>query len=182
MGWRHFGGSLVFAAAAGLAAYPLALLLVPWVGWAHTTAPIFGLAVALYTAGLLRGPGARVAAALGMGALGLALAAAGAGLASFAVSLGAALALVRSGFAARTPAGPMRALAVEGVLGSAALGMLLLFGGGGPGATAFAIWAFFLVQSAYPLVGGRGGERRPASEPDPFDEARRHAERLLDGV
>ena len=169
MAWRHFGGSLLFAAAAGLAAYPLALLLVPWVGWAHTTAPVFSLAVALYTAGLFRRPGARATAALGMGAFALALATAGAGLSSLAVSLGAALALARSGVAA--PVRPLRALAVEIVLGTAALAMLLLFGHGGPGATAFAVWAYFLVQSVHPLVGGRGREGEGVRQLDPFEEA-----------
>ena len=182
MGWRHFGGSLLFAAAAGLAAYPLALVLVPWVGWAHTAAPVFALAVALYAAGLLRGAGGRCATALGMGALAVALGLAGAGLPSLAVSLGAALALVRSGFAGPASTRPLRALAVELVLGTAALGMLLLFDRGSPGATAFAVWAYFLVQSAHPLVGGRTRERSAAPQPDPFDEARRHAERLLEGV
>jgi hypothetical protein len=73
---------------------------------------------------------------------------------------------------------PARALALELVLAAAGLALARLAFAPSLAGTALAIWAFGLVQSAWPLL----GEVRAAEVPglDPFDEARRRAEALLD--
>jgi len=73
---------------------------------------------------------------------------------------------------------PGRALAVELGLGAAGLALARLAFEPSLAGTALAIWGFGLVQSAWPLLG-----ESPAAEPpglDPFDEARRRLEALLD--
>lgn len=180
MSWRNFAGSLLFAAFAGTLSYPLALVLTPVFGWWGSPGVVFSFWVVLYTVGLVRGAAPRALATLALSALAVCLHIADASFASLAVSLGAALALTRSAFVFR--ARPLRSVVVEAALGFAALGMLVLFGGGGPGATAFGVWGYFLVQSGYPLFGG-SRERVPEfARRDPFDEARRQAERILEGV
>lgn len=180
MSWRSSAGSLLFAAFAGTLSYPLALVLTPIFGWWGAPGVVFTFWVVLYTVGLVRGAAPRALAALALSSLALCLHAVDASFASLAVALGAALALTRSAFVFR--ARPLRSVVVEAALGIAALGMLVFFGGGGPGATAFGVWGYFLVQSGYSLVGG-WRERAPVSaRRDPFDEACRQAERLLEGV
>ena len=73
---------------------------------------------------------------------------------------------------------PGRALALELALGAAGLALARLAFAPSLAGTVLAIWAFGLVQSAWPLL----GEGRAAELPglDPFDEARRRAEALLD--
>jgi len=73
---------------------------------------------------------------------------------------------------------PARALSVELALGAAGLGLARLVFDPSLAGTALAIWAFGLAQSAWLLLGGAN----PAEPPDldPFDEARRRSEALLD--
>ena len=95
--------------------------------------------------------------------------------------LGAALivAVARSGFLYR--AGPARAVVVEavlvfgGLLAARALAGPTLLGAG------LAIWAFFLVQSLFFLIGGV--RERPPDEPpiDPFERARKRALAVMEG-
>lgn len=180
MSWRSFGGSLLFAGAAGLASYPLALLLTPFFGWWGAPALVFTVWIVLYTAGLVRGPGHRALAAVALLSLALVLNAVDASFQSVAVALGAALGVTRSGFVFRTR--PLRGFAIELAIGAAALGMLVFFGGSGPGATALGVWGYFLIQSGYFLVGGRRARDAADAALDPFEEARRQAERILEGV
>ena len=73
MSGRGFAGSLLFAAASGLASYPLTLLLTPWLGWWGAPGAVFALWVVLYSAGLLRGRAPRVLAAVALIAVALGL-------------------------------------------------------------------------------------------------------------
>jgi hypothetical protein len=73
---------------------------------------------------------------------------------------------------------PARALAVELVLAAGSLALARLAFAPSVAGAALAIWAFLLVQSAWPLLAvARDPE---AAGLDPFDEARRRAEALLD--
>jgi hypothetical protein len=75
-------------------------------------------------------------------------------------------------------AAPGRALAVELALGGAAFALARLAFDPSVAGTALAIWAFALVESAWPLFGAGGPAAAPGT--DPFDEARRRVEALLD--
>jgi hypothetical protein len=76
-------------------------------------------------------------------------------------------------------AAPGRALALELALGASAFALARLAGGPSVAETALAIWAFALVESAWPLFGAAAGPAAPTGL-DPFDEARRRVEALLD--
>ncbi len=178
MRWRGFGRSLLFAALAGLASFPLTVALLPLLGWWGASSAVFTLWVSLYAMGLLRSATARAAALLSLLSLAIVLHGAGANFQSVAVALGVALAFVRSGFAFSMR--PVRAVVVESAIGALALGMLHFFGGGGPVATALGVWGYFLVQSVFFLAGGRGEREAGPVLLDPFEEARRNAESLLD--
>ena len=72
-----------------------------------------------------------------------------------------------------------RAIAIEIVFGAAGVAAAGHFARGGLFALCLAIWGYFLVQSGWFLIGGRGtwaaeGER------DPFERARARLQRLLE--
>jgi hypothetical protein len=173
-----FVRSLVSAAlAAGL--YPAtALLLRPVLDPYGALALHVALSVGAHLAALAA---TRRDAARGL-ALGVALTGVAAGLAmgprELAFGAALALAIVRSAVLFR--ARPARAVAIEAALGIA--GLVLASGCAAPGlaGTALAIWAFFLVQSLYPLLGGVTRRSDPAGA-DPFEVARGRLEEWLRG-
>lgn len=170
-----FGRTLVFGALAALG-LPAALALgAPLFGNAPTLrAAVVGLALA-YVAILARGAADRVAAVAAAAVGGAALLVLPLGTAHTAVGAAALVALCRSGLLHRRPL--PRALALEAALAAAGLALAALFAGPGAPSLALAVWGYFLVQSAFFLV---GGARRPEAAVDPFDRACRRLQRLLE--
>jgi hypothetical protein len=175
--WNGFGRSLVFAVVAA-AGVPVATTFgAPLVGGAASV-KLYLLAVAgVYVAGLGVERSRRVAAATLAALAGLVLACLPLGLAGTALGAAAIVAVGRSGIAWRQPG--LRGPAVEGLLGGVGLGVAAFLATGGLLALCLAVWGYFLVQSAYFLIGG-GAPRRDAPDRDPFERARARLERLLE--
>jgi hypothetical protein len=177
MRWNGFTKSLGFAAVAGLGVAP----------WVWLAAPLLGGRAAL----TLYAVGASAAYLVGLGdsrRRGLAAAGVAGGLAAaFAwvapapedAVLGAALglALGRSGVLYRAPFA--RALVLEATLALAAVGLAGHLFSGSLVSAALASWAFFLVQSAWFLVGGRAPRCETPPGQDPYDAARARALAIL---
>lgn len=178
MAWHGFGRTILFGGLAAAGWPAMALLL-------HPVAPpddilaVYLLAVAsVYVAGL----GANPRRALGAGMLATFMSV---GVLTLAPGLGSVIAgavavlaigrvrLFQTGGLART-------LAVEGV--ALGIGLLLVraIAGPDPMHVALALWAFFLPQSLYFLVGGMTTRRDPIEGIDPFDAAHHRAEALID--
>jgi len=171
-GARGFLGTLAFGAATALFLIACERLLGESKGLALTLVA----AAAAYAACLGASPRERWRAGMLAGGLSVlawwlspspALAAAGAGL---------ALSVARSSLVGAR--GATRGLALEVALGLASLACVRALAGPSPASIALACWGFFLVQSAFFLV---GGVERRRSQParDPFDVAHAEALRLL---
>jgi len=175
--WDGFGRSLGFAALAALGVPVATTFGAPLLG-SVTSAELYLVAVAgVYVAGLCPGRSRRVAA-LAMATLaGLVLAALPLGLAGTALGAAGIVAVGRSGIAWRQPG--LRGPAIEALLGGAGLLVASVLATGGLLALCLAVWGYFLVQSAYFLIGGRA-PRRDAPARDPFEVARARLERLLE--
>ncbi len=175
--WDGFGRSLFFAAVAA-AGLPVAVTFgAPLFGSTASVRAYLLLIAGCYAVGL-SGERSRRLTALAMASVaGFALAVLPVGLAGTAVGAAAIIAIGRSGIAQRQRA--WRACVIEGALGTAALGVASFLASGGLLALCLAVWGFFLVQSAYFLIGGRTA-RRDAAPRDPFERARERLERLLD--
>jgi len=173
--WNGFGRSLLFAAAAA-AGLPVAVTFAaPWLGSASVL-KLYLLAVAgCYAVGLGDRPGPRRRAAIAATAGGAVVAALPLDLAGTALCAAALVAVCRSGLHHRQL--PLRAFAIELGLGAAGLAAAAFLASGGLRAMALAVWGYFLVQSAYFLIGGRSP--RAGGEPvDPFERARARLERV----
>ena len=174
--WDDFTRSLAFAA---IAAPGLAVAVVfgsPLFG-SEAAARLYLIAIAsLYAFGVARGRAGRAAALACAIALGLALATAPIGLAATAVGAAGLIALSRSALTARGRR--LRALAIEAALAGVGLALAERIASGGLLALCLALWAYFLIQSAYFLFGdyGDGADRAPR---DAFEQARARLERLL---
>jgi hypothetical protein len=99
-------------------------------------------------------------------------------LTEIAVGLAVILAVGRSGVLYR--AATARAVFIEAALGAGGLVFARFLAARSPEGVFLAIWAFFLVQSLYFLIGGVRVRTR-ASRVDPFEEAHRRALALLAG-
>ena len=177
MRWNSFARSVLFAAIAGAA----------WPAFALAAAPLFGMraalslygvgATAVYIAGLAPGLARGLASAFVAIAITVAVAAV-AGTPG-AAALGAALALgvARSGLIFRRRGA--RAIAVEILLLGGGLALARFLSGPGVLGSALAIWGFFLVQSAFFVIGGLRSHD-PAVALDRFESARRRALALLE--
>lgn len=175
-----FAGSLVFAALATLGALP----------WMLATGPIVGSAWALglysltlsvvYVAWIAPSWPRRITAGAVAGGFAAAVALAAPMPAGGVLGAAAILAVARSGFLYTSA--PARALVVEAVLTGGGLVVARALAGPSLLSLGLAFWGFFLVQSAFFLIGGIS--RRTADGPrlDPFDEARRRAMALMEEV
>jgi hypothetical protein len=182
---RSFAGGVAFAAIAALALPVSVLGLSPFVGYAsalslHLLASSVGYLVWLAPS-RQHALGAAVLAGIGIPLLWcLWPGSARDALAWNAVACAVVVAMVRSlhSFRAR----PVRALALEGMLGSlgACLAMLLV----GPTllSQAAALWGYLLVQSLHALVPGVRVRWPGDGARDPFDRASARLRRLLDDV
>lgn len=176
---KGFAKSLLFGALAALATTPFLLLA------RALLAP--GSALALWSVLLAAGYLACIAPNKVRGArvffLALFLGLAALSLASPSTTVLASAALVpvlRSGFLYRRRAA--RALVIESALLLVALVLVQLFTSAARGALpiASAVWAFFLVESLYFLIGGISNRRESAVSEDPFERAARKAEAVME--
>jgi hypothetical protein len=133
----------------------------------------------LYVAGL---PGFGVRprrAAIALTALAsVALAAYAHTIVALVIALGAVLGCMRSALLYR--ARPARTAAIELVLLCGGLLFARFLAGPSTLSIALALWAFFLVQSLYFLIGPPKERARDTMRIDPFDEAHRRAIALLE--
>ncbi len=185
--WNGFGRSLLFAfLCAGGAPFYLGLMQIVG-GWKLAFATYLLLAAAVYLAGVSRRPLRGIAAAGTALLCGSLLLLFGASVSELALALAVLIGLFRSGLLhparQKNASGFARRFATEaGLIGAGlALGSYLFHGPLVPEASA--LWGFFLVQSAFFLIGGASAPtRRDLSElheTDPFERACRRARALL---
>lgn len=182
---RTFGGSVIFAAVAALALPFDVLALSPWLGHASALSLHLLLTAIGYLLWLAptRQHGLGAAAMGGVGILALWwLGPAQYPLATswHALSCAFVLALVRSVHYFR--ARPMRALALELVLGLLGACLVALLAGSTLPSQAAALWGYLLVQSLYTLVPGARIRWSTDGARDPFERASARLRRLLDEV
>lgn len=178
MRWNGFGRSIAFAALAAAAWPAFALVLAPIVG-GRAAATCYGVAIAaLYVFGIAPSRGRGVVAAVTATAIALLFAALGREPGAAALGAATAIGVARSGVLYRSRGA--RAVALEVALLGGGLVLARWLGAPGLVGTALALWSFFLVQSAFFLVGGiRVAVPHPAGG-DRFDAARRRALALLE--
>jgi hypothetical protein len=172
-----FFGTIAFGGAAAAIWLPFQLAVAPLVGTFAAAQIYLGATATLYAAALapraIR-PGVAAIAGLASAALCFAVP----NLAGTAAGLTAVVALSRSLLVKRSQ--PARALAVEAVVGAAALALASFLAQGPWLSFALAIWGFFLMQSLFFLAGTElRGSNTPAGV-DPFDSAVREAFAILD--
>jgi hypothetical protein len=174
----RFAGSLGFAALAALLSVPGLLLLSPVLGARGALGAVLVASAAAYCGGLAERPRDRLRTGLLVAALGGVLALASPAIGVLATALAALLGVVRSGLVHR--ARPLRALVTEvALLGAGLVGARLVAAPDAPH-VACATWAFFLVQSLFPLVRGvQPRDGRPGGE-DAFEAARDRARSILE--
>lgn len=181
-----FPRSFVFAATSALAAPVFVALARPAVGGGHALS-LYAIAVsAAYVFALASRPtlGLGAAIALAVPALGLWMCGGSPGELVFLCA--GLLGVLRSGWLRRDPrigTRFARVFAIEIVLLGAGLWLGAWAGQGAFFPVAMGVWSFFLVQSAFSLVGGpRAARARARSAPavDPFDAAQRRARSLLE--
>ena len=178
--------SLAFAALAGLAAPVFVALVRPFVGSASALS-LYALCVsAVYVFGLAARPTFGLGAALGLALPAFALWLFGGSPAEVAFLCAGLMGVMRSGWLRRDrrpDAGFARAFAIELVLIGVGLWLGAWAGQGSLFPVAMGVWSFFLVQSAFCLIGGPAAfEARtsPPTESDPFEAAARRVRSLLE--
>jgi hypothetical protein len=178
MSWNDFGRSLLFGAVAAAAFVPFAIVAAPHLGWGGTLAAYAVASASAYLVGLgaTRRQGLGAGLLVGLLGTGVALAAPTSRDAILAAAL--LLGLCRSGLLYRTRFA--RAVVLEGVLLCAGLGIAGHLLTSSTFSAVLAVWAFFLVQSVFFLVGGVEARREEARDVDPFDAARARAVELME--
>jgi hypothetical protein len=178
--------SLAFAVVAGLAAPLFVACVRPFVGSASALS-LYALSVAaVYVFGLAARPSLGFGAALGLALPASALWLFGGSPAEVAFLCAGLMGVMRSGWLRRDRrrgAGFARAFAIEVVLLGVGLWLAAWAGQGSISPVAMGVWSFFLVQSAFCLIGGPSAvEARtaPLADVDPFEAAIRRAQSLLE--
>lgn len=185
-GWTTLPGGLVFAVAGGLAAPLFVACMRPLVGGANALSLFAILISAVYVFGLAARPGPGLGAAVALAVPALVLWLFGAAPMEIAFLCAVLIGVLRSGWLRRDrrpDVGFARAFAIEVVLVGAGLGLGAWTGQGALFPIPMGVWSFFLVQSAYALVGGPAAfEARsaPSPEADAFEAAARRARSLLE--
>jgi hypothetical protein len=185
-GWMTLPRSLAFAAVAGFAA-PLCVALVrPFVGSASALS-LYALCIsAAYVFGLATRPSLGLGAALGLALPASTLWLFGGSPADVAFVCAALMGVIRSGWLRRdrrADAGFARAFTIEVGLLGVGLWLGAWAGQGSFMPVAMGVWSFFLVQSAFCLIGGpeaRAARIAERAGGDPFEAAARRARTLLD--
>jgi hypothetical protein len=180
MRWNAFSPSLVFAAVAALGAVPFLLVASPVLGTPLAGKTVLAATVAVYVAGmapkLARGVRVGVLAAL----LGVPIVMVAGNIAQAAIALTVVLAVCRSLFIFRGAIA--RSLAIEIGLGAASLAAAWAVAGHTTLSLAGALWAYFLVQSTFFLIGSEREVRAPEPTTDPFEAAAKNASELMDRI
>ncbi len=180
MRWNAFSPSLIFAAVASLAAVPFLLAASPALGLPLAGKTFLAATVAVYLAGIAPTVGRGVRVATLAAVLGVPVVLLAATIAQAAIALTAVLAVCRSLFLYR--AAVVRALAIEIGLGTAALAAGYVVAGASTWSLAAALWAYWLVQSTFFLIGSERRERAPEPSSDPFEAAAKNASELMDRI
>jgi hypothetical protein len=174
--WNSFVRSTSFAALAAGAWLPWLVVIGPVLGGRRALALYLVVVTIVYVAGL--GPRRMLLLAAGAGVLGALLAAVAHAPGELVLGLGVILGTLRSGVLYR--AAPARAVLTEGALVGGGLLFARLLAGPNAVGVMLAVWGFFLVQSAFFLVGGVRARRRVAMGRDPFEDAQARALALLE--
>jgi hypothetical protein len=172
-----FARTLVFGALAGIGWPAFALVATPIAGGGGAISLYVTACAALYAASLAKRRLHGIAAMLVVVTVAMAV--------TFVtgtpggVALGAAIGIgvARSALLQHRRTG--RAIAVEIALVGGGLALARFVAAPGALGTALALWSFFLVQSAWFLIGG-AAERTSGAVADRFEEARRRALALLE--
>jgi len=178
MRWNDFGRSLLFGAVAAAAFVPFAIAATPLLGWGGVLVAYAVASASAYLAGLGATRRQGLAAGLLVGLLGAGVALAAPAPRDAILAAALLLGLCRSGLLYR--ARFARALVLEGVLLCAGLGLAGHLLTGSTFSAVLAVWAFFLVQSIFFLVGGVETRREDPRDTDPFDAARARAVEILE--
>jgi hypothetical protein len=178
MPWNTFVRSALFAALAAALWLPWAVLTGPLLGWWPARATYLIVVTAVYTGGLAGRHARALPVAVVVAVAGSVAALLVASTAELAIALSVLLALARSRVLYR--AQPMRTLVIEATLISAGLLFVRSLGGFTLVSTALALWGFLLVQSCFFLIGGVRERPLVGGVADPFEEAHRRAQALLD--
>ena len=178
MRWNDFTRSLLFGAVAAAAFVPFAIVATPHFGWSGALAAYAVVSAAAYLAGLGSSRRQGLAAGLLVGLLGTGIAVAAPTTRDAILAAALLLGLCRSGLLYR--ARFARALVLEGVLLCAGLGIAGHLLTGSTFSAVLAVWAFYLVQSVFFLVGGVETRRESVRNTDPFDTARARTLELLE--
>ncbi len=182
-GWNSFGKSLLFALLAA-SCFPLFALAMSAFGGMHSFSLYFVLATSVYLCGLGRHRPRSLAAGVVTAACGLGALMAGATLVEVSLLLAALLGIFRSGLLFHnTGKGGKhfgRAFAIEVTLLGAGLGLTFFLLDYSILSQALALWGFFLVQSAYLLIGGEWRREENEAVGDPFGRACARAYALMD--
>ncbi len=178
MRWNDFRGSLLFGAVAAAAFVPFAIIATPHFGWGGALAAYAVASASTYLTGLgaTRRQGFAAGLLVAVLGVGIAFAAPTARDAILAATL--LLGLCRSGLLYR--ARFARALVLESVLLCAGLGVAGYLLAGSTFSAVLAVWAFYLVQSVFFLVGGVETRSEETGDVDPFEAARARALELLE--
>jgi hypothetical protein len=175
--WDGFARGVAFAALAA-AGLPVAVMFAGALFGAEGAARLYLIAAAgIYAIGLCTDRSRRFAALALAAFAGALLALLPLDLRATAIGAAGIVALARGVLLAEGR--PLRALAIEVVLGVAGLAAAAHFARGGLFALCLALWGYFLVQSSYFLIGGRPAHAGGAAQ-DPFDRARARLVRLLE--
>jgi hypothetical protein len=176
MMWNSFGRSLVFAAVAALGWWLLHPIGAACFGTSQAARLYLAFLLPLYVLGIGsdRGRALRASVAIGLGGAIIAMLPLHFG--TTCVALASGLGVARSGWLHQSR--PFRAWLVEVTLLGAGLGLASFLLQATTATLAYGIWGFFLVQSAFFLVGGVSA-RQPEPTRDAFEQARARLDALL---
>lgn len=170
--------SLLFAALAAAALWVGAPLLAPLCGARGAARFLLLAGVGAHVAIAAPSRGRGLLAAGSAALLGVALLALPLGIGATAVGGAAWLGVCRSGLLYRSR--PARALLLELALLGSGLALAAFLADHSLASLALACWGFWLVQSAFFLVGGVAPRPEDSPQEDPFDRARSRILALLD--
>jgi len=167
--WNDFGRSLLFGAVAAAGFVPFTILATPGLGRSGSLVVYALASAAVYLAGIGASRRQGFAAALIVAGAGTAAALFAPDPRDALLATGLLFGLCRSGLLYRSRFA--RALLLEGGLLGAGLGVAGQLLAASTFSAVLAVWAFFLVQSVFFLIGGVEARREEPGEHDPFDAA-----------
>lgn len=176
--WNDFGSSLLFGAVAAAGFVPFAILAAPLLGRSGSLVAYALASAAVYLAGIGASRRQGLAAALLVAGAGAAAALLAPDPRDALLATGMIFGLCRSGLLYRSRFA--RALLLEGALVGAGLGVAGQLLDASTFSAVLAVWAFFLVQSVFFLIGGVEARCEDPGELDPFDAAHARVLEILE--